>query len=96
MANLLWIQTVCCGGETASLLNSDHPHLRAALRTLDVTLLGHPYLHGQSRGDMQQVLRECAAGSLSVDLLELVQTPACLPADSWLRSYSLAPIPALF
>ena len=70
MANLLWIQTVCCGGETASLLNSDHPHLQAALRTLDVTLLGHPYLqNNQCKGDMKQMLEECAAGEVPVDLL---------------------------
>ena len=69
MANLLWMQAVCCGGETASLLNSDHPHLQAALRTLDVSILGHPYLHSHSRGTMEQVLDECAAGKLHIDLL---------------------------
>ena len=69
MANLLWMQAVCCGGETASLLNSDHPHLQAALHTLDVSILGHPYLHSHSRGRMEQVLDECAAGKLHIDLL---------------------------
>ena len=69
MANLLWIQAVCCGGETASLLNSDHPHLQAALQTLDVTILGHPYLHHPARGKMEQVLEEYAAGKMHIDLL---------------------------
>ena len=69
MANLLWIQAVCCGGETVSLLNSDHPHLQAALHSLDVTILGHPYLHDQAKGKMEDVLDECADGSLHVDLL---------------------------
>ena len=69
MANLLWIQAVGCGGETVSLLNCDHPHLQAALRTLDVVILGHPYLHGQTRGTMEQVSDECAAGKVPVDLL---------------------------
>jgi NiFe hydrogenase small subunit HydA len=63
------MQAVCCGGETASLLNSDHPHLQAALHTLDVSILGHPYLHSHSRGKMEQVLGECTAGKLHIDLL---------------------------
>ena len=69
MANLLWIQAVGCGGETASLLNSDHPHLQAAINTLDVTVLGHPYLHAQAKGKMEQVLAECAEGKVHVALL---------------------------
>ena len=69
MANLLWIQAVCCGGETASLLNSDHPHLQAALQTLDVTVLGHPYLHQPAGARMADVLEECADGKVPVDLL---------------------------
>jgi len=69
VANLLWIQAVCCGGETVSLLNSDHPNLQAAMRTLDVTVLWHRYLYDHGRGKMEQVLDECAAGKLHVDLL---------------------------
>ena len=69
MANLLWIQAVGCGGETVSLLNCDHPHLQAALHTLDVVILGHPYLHGQTRGTMEQTSDECASGKVPVDLL---------------------------
>lgn len=69
MANLLWIQALCCGGETASLLNSDHPHLQAALQTLGVTILGHSYFHDQTRGTADQVMVDCAAGRTHVDLL---------------------------
>ena len=69
MANLLWIQAVCCGGETASLLNSDHPHLQAALRSLGVALLGHSYLHEQASGKAEEVIAECASGKRHVDLL---------------------------
>jgi Ni,Fe-hydrogenase I small subunit len=69
VANLLWIQAVCCGGETASLLNSDHPHLQAALHTLGVTLLGHSYFHDQASGPADEVMRECAAGKKRVNLL---------------------------
>ena len=80
MANLLWIQAVCCGGETASLLNSDHPHLQAALQTLDVTILGHPYLHHPAKGRMEDVLEECAGGQAPIDLL--VVEGAVYAADS--------------
>ena len=69
MANLLWIQAVCCVGETASLLNSDHPHLQAALHTLDVTILGHAYLQAPASGTPEQVLGQCATGEMHVDLL---------------------------
>ena len=82
MANLLWIQAVCCGGETASLLNSDHPHLQAALRTLDVTLLGHPYLYSQARASMEQMLDECAAGKVDVDLLVVEGATYLTPPQS--------------
>ena len=79
MANLLWIQAVCCGGETSSLLNSDHPHLQGALDALGVTLLGHSFLHEQARGGAEQVIDECAAGKMSVELL-VVEGAAYLKA----------------
>jgi len=69
VANLLWIQGAGCGGETASLLNSDHPQLQTALRTLDVTVLGFTYLQDRPGAEMAQVLDECAAGRLQTDLL---------------------------
>lgn len=69
MANLLWIQAVCCGGETASLLNIDHPHLQTALHIVNVTFLGHSYFHEQGAGKIEQVLNDCVAGKLHVDLL---------------------------
>jgi ferredoxin hydrogenase small subunit len=101
VANLLWIQAVCCGGETASLLNSDHPHLLAALHTLDVAMLGHPYLHCQAGAKMEQVLAECAAGEVHVDLLVVegatyltVPHPASWasgkPLAEWIRAIALA------
>jgi len=69
VANLLWIQAACCGGETASLLNSDHPHLQAALSSLDMTFLGHTYFHDRSLGAPEKVLEDCANGRIHVDLL---------------------------
>jgi ferredoxin hydrogenase small subunit len=53
------------------LLNSDHPHLQAALRALNVDVLGHPYLQtqGQPTGGMEQLLDQCAAGQVPVNLL---------------------------
>lgn len=69
MANLLWVQAVCCGAETASLLNSDHPHLQAALKTLDVTLLGHGYFHDPATPNPEEVMKACAAGTMRLDLL---------------------------
>jgi NiFe hydrogenase small subunit HydA len=97
VANLLWIQAVCCGGETASLLNSDHPHLQAALNTLGVALLGHSYLHDQASGKAELVIEECASGRRHVDLLvvegAVYQSVPRLPAfastkplTEWIRS----------
>jgi NiFe hydrogenase small subunit HydA len=69
VANLLWIQAVCCGGETVSLLNSDHPHLMAALSTLGVSVLGHSYFHDQGMGRAEQVMSDCTRGKIHVDFL---------------------------
>jgi NiFe hydrogenase small subunit HydA len=97
VANLLWIQAVCCGGETASLLNSDHPHLQAALHTLGVALLGHSYLHDQASGKAEQIIEECASGRRHVDLLvvegavyrNVPRSPAwasAKPVAEWIRA----------
>ncbi|HVP17770.1 MAG TPA: HupU protein [Spirochaetia bacterium] len=69
MANLLWIQAACCGGETASLLNSDHPHLQAALSSLGMTFLGHSYFHDHALGSPERVMEQCVAGRIPVELL---------------------------
>ena len=92
MANLLWIQAVCCGGETASLLNSDHPHLHAALRMLDVSLLGHPYLHQPAAGSMEDLLEDCAGGKTHVDMLVVEGATYLCPAQpaAWSRGKSLS------
>ena len=92
MANLLWIQAVCCGGETASLLNSDHPHLPAALRTLGATLLGHGYFHDQDTGRAEQVIEECASGKRHVDLLagEGAGQPQAPDGSAWASAKPLA------
>ncbi len=95
MANLLWIQAVCCGGETASLLNSDHPHLQAALATLGVTLMGHSYFHESAMGKAEQVMNDCASGKTHVELLvvegavhqAVPQTAASgKPLTEWVRA----------
>jgi NiFe hydrogenase small subunit HydA len=97
MANFLWIQAVCCGGETASLLNSDHPHLQAALHTLGVTLLGHSYLHDQTKGRIGQIQEQCADGTIHVDVLvvegavylaspQSVAWASGMPLADWIRT----------
>ena len=97
MANLLWIQAACCGGETVSLLNSDHPNLLAAMRTLDVNVLGHAYLHDQAHGNMEQVLNAYAAGEIRIELLAVegatyLTGPQCSttvsgkPLAEWIRA----------
>lgn len=92
MANLLWIQAVCCGGETASLLNSDHPHLLAALNTLGVTVLGHSYFRDPAHDGAEQVMDECASGRMSVELLvvEGAVYQAAPQPDGWALSKPLA------
>jgi len=90
MANILWIQAVCCGGETASLLNSDHPHLLSVLDALGLTVLGHSYFHDQDMGSMAHVLEQCASGKVHVDILVVegatylrpTQYPACASAEA--------------
>ena len=78
MANLLWIQTACCGGESASLLNADQPGLAEALRLVDAHVLWHPYLVAGDPPPLEELLARCAADRTEVDVL-VVEGAVCRP-----------------
>ncbi len=69
MANLLWIQAVCCGGETVSLLNSDQPDVLTFLKTMGIQVLWHPSLSNSSIQEVEDVFESCAAGRSDLDIL---------------------------
>lgn len=69
MANLLWVQAMCCGGETVSLLNADQPDVLTFLRSAGIRLLWHPSLSNTSVAETRAIFEECAAGAATVDVL---------------------------
>ena len=69
MANFLWIQAMCCGGETVSLLNADQPDILTFLRTNGIRLLWHPSLSNTSVREAREIFERCADGSLPLDIL---------------------------
>jgi len=69
MVKLLWLQAVCCGGETVSLLNAEQPDLLTTFDLLGVDLVWHPGFSRKQGEAAEQVLRECASGDKSLDIL---------------------------
>jgi Ni,Fe-hydrogenase I small subunit len=69
VANVLWLQAACCGGESASLLNAAEPDFAQALRLADARFLWHPQLTGDAAPPLEETLARCAAGEVPVDVL---------------------------
>lgn len=71
MANLLWIQALCCGGETVSLLNADQPDLLTFLKSRGIRLLWHPSLSNSPMKAGREIFERCCDGSLALDILAI-------------------------
>jgi len=69
MIRLLWIQAICCGGETVSLLNAEQPDLLTTFDLLGVDLVWHPSFSSIQGREAQELLRECEAGRKELDIL---------------------------
>lgn len=69
MIRLLWLQAVCCGGETVSLLNAEQPDVLTTFELLGVDLVWHPSfsrLQGEEYGDL---LGRIVEGEDKLDIL---------------------------
>jgi len=69
MVRLLWLQAVCCGGETVSLLNAEQPDLVTLFDMLGVDLVWHPAFSLVQGEAARELLKACESGQKSLDIL---------------------------
>lgn len=67
--NVLWLQSGGCGGCSMSLLNADTADFAAMWRDAGLNLLWHPSLSLGSGGEVMQLLDDCLAGRVPLDVL---------------------------
>ena len=78
MIRLLWLQAICCGGETVSLLNAEQPDLLTTFDLLGVDLVWHPSftnIHGE---EARKLFRRCETGEKKLDIMVV---EGAVPAD---------------
>jgi len=66
---LLWLQAVCCGGETTSLLNSEQPDLLTIFEMLGVELVWHPAFSPLQGEEAEKLLARHESGEEPFDIL---------------------------
>ena len=69
MVRLLWLQAICCGGETVSLLNAEQPDLVTVFDLLGVDLVWHPSFSRIQGDQARELLRQCETGKKHLDIL---------------------------
>ena len=69
MHNLLWLKSGCCGGDSISLMNLDHPDLYTALKMLDIKILWFPSLSFESNLDVRDILDNLLQGNEKLEFL---------------------------
>lgn len=67
MANLLWLQSGACSGDTMSLLNAEDPDLLTALQSYNINLLWHPSLSVPSPKELGDIIDEILADQIQLD-----------------------------
>lgn len=69
MANLLWLQTGSCSGDTMSLLTADGPSIESLIRSGAIELLWHPSLTNAPSGHLARLIAAIEAGEQALDIL---------------------------
>lgn len=69
MANLLWIQTGACSGDSLSILNAENPDLLQTLENHNVKLLWHPSLSPESASELDEMIRKIENDELELTVL---------------------------
>ena len=98
MANLLWLQGGACSGNTMSFLNAEEPSACDLVTDFGINVLWHPSLGMELGDNLQQMLRDCIAGKIKLDIFvfegTVVQAPdgtgewnrfAGRPMMAWVR-----------
>ncbi|MGK7931916.1 MAG: hydrogenase [Microcystaceae cyanobacterium] len=68
MANVLWLQGGACSGNTLSFLNADEPTVVDLVTDFGINILWHPSLGLELGDSLQQLLKDCVAGKIPVDI----------------------------
>lgn len=69
MVNVLWLQGGACSGNTISFLNAEEPSVCDLITDFGINVLWHPSLGLELGDNLQQLLRDCIAGKIPVDIL---------------------------
>lgn len=69
MANLLWLQTGACSGDTLSLLNADGPSIESLTGSGAIELLWHPSLSARPASYLGALIGAIEAGEQTLDIL---------------------------
>ncbi|MCB1927157.1 MAG: NADH:ubiquinone oxidoreductase [Rhodocyclaceae bacterium] len=69
MANLLWMQTGACSGDSMSLLNADGPSIEGLIRSGAIELLWHPSLSDHPSGEFARLVERIESGRQALDIL---------------------------
>jgi len=85
---LLWLQGLCCGGETISLLNAEQPDLLTTFELLGVDLVWHPSFSRIQGDEARELLRQCEQGAKKLDILAV---EGAIPAEEATRPGTVRP-----
>ncbi len=69
MTNLLWLQGGACSGNTMSFLNAEEPSVCDLVTDFGIKVLWHPSLGLELGDNLQQLLRDCLSGAITLDIL---------------------------
>ncbi len=69
MTNLLWLQGGACSGNTMSFLNAEEPSVCDLITDFGIKVLWHPSLGLELGDNLQQLLRDCISGAITLDIL---------------------------
>lgn len=89
MIRLLWLQAICCGGETVSLLNAEQPDVLTVFDLLGVDLVWHPTFSRLQGEEYNALLEGFTSGREALDILVV---EGALPLGEGKRPRAFSPI----
>ena len=89
MVRLLWLQGICCGGETVSLLNAEQPDVLTIFELLGVDLVWHPSFHRLQGEQADKLLEKHEKGE---DELDILVVEGAIPTGDEARPRAFGPV----
>lgn len=68
MANILWLQGGACSGNTMSFLNAEEPTVVELVTDFGINIIWHPSISLEIGEQVTDILNECIAGKIQVDI----------------------------